>query len=119
MNTPFLLCPAAKEYLWGGSRLNDDFNLNLDATPLAEAWVCSTHPDGESIVPEYACALSELLKKNPAILGNHTLATTNGTPELPIIVKLIDAKEDLSVQVHPDDDYAIINENGSLGKTEI
>ena len=47
-NTPFLLEPAAKDYLWGGSRLNDDFNLGVDISPFAEAWVCSTHPDGQS-----------------------------------------------------------------------
>ena len=46
-NIPFIK-PAAKDYLWGGSRLNDDFNLNIDITPFAEAWVCSTHPDGVS-----------------------------------------------------------------------
>lgn len=40
--SPFLLTPSSKDYLWGGSRLNDDFNLGLDSDPLAEAWVCST-----------------------------------------------------------------------------
>ncbi|WP_034445844.1 type I phosphomannose isomerase catalytic subunit [Butyrivibrio sp. AE2032] len=116
---PFKLLPAAKDYLWGGSRLNDDFGLNVDISPFAEAWVCSTHSDGESQVPSLSCTLSELLSKEPEILGTHPLQTTQGRPELPILIKLIDAKSDLSVQVHPDDEYAKEHENGSLGKTEM
>ena len=49
-NKPILLRPAGKDYLWGGSRLNDDFSKGLDMTPLAETWECSTHPDGPSTV---------------------------------------------------------------------
>ena len=113
---PFLLTPAAKDYLWGGSRLNDDFNLGLCAEPLAEAWMCSTHPDGQSTVD--GVPLGDLLKAHPEYLGSHPLQTTGGKPELPILIKLIDAKKDLSVQVHPDDDYAMRME-GELGKTEM
>lgn len=115
---PFLLTPAAKDYLWGGSRLNDDFNLGVDISPFAEAWVCSTHPDGVSSVPAFSCALSDLLYAHPEYLGTHPLAITGGKPELPILIKLIDAKSDLSVQVHPDDEYAIRVE-GQLGKIEM
>ena len=118
MNRPFLLAPAAKDYLWGGSRLNDDFNLNLPCSPLAEAWVCSTHPDGESTIPALSCSLSEMLSAHPEYLGTHPLQTMQGKPELPILIKLIDAKKDLSVQVHPDDEYARQHEDG-LGKTEM
>ena len=57
-----LLRPASKDYLWGGSRLNDDFNLNLPMDPLAEAWVCSTHPDGPSTVAEGEKTLADVLK---------------------------------------------------------
>ena len=49
-NKPFLLKPAAKDYLWGGNRLNDDFAKGIDMYPLAETWECSTHEDGPSIV---------------------------------------------------------------------
>ena len=49
-NVPFMLKPAAKDYLWGGQRLNDDFEKNIDMDPLAETWECSTHPDGPSVV---------------------------------------------------------------------
>ncbi len=115
---PFLLTPAAKDYLWGGSRLNDDFNLGIDISPFAEAWVCSTHSDGPSLVPSLDCSLYELLEMYPEMLGTHVLQITGGKAELPILIKLIDAKSDLSVQVHPDDDYALEHE-GQLGKTEM
>ena len=117
-NKPFLLTPAAKDYLWGGSRLNDDFNLGIPIAPFAEAWVCSTHPDGTSAVSDFGCSLVELLERHPEYLGTHALQTTGGKPELPILIKLIDAKKDLSVQVHPDDEYARKYE-GQWGKTEM
>ena len=121
-NTPFLLQPASKDYLWGGCRLNDDFGKNINMQPLAETWECSTHPDGPSVVANgnYAgMTLTEVLKNRPALLGTHPLQITGGKAELPILVKFIDAKKDLSVQVHPNDEYARIHENGSLGKTEM
>jgi len=118
MNKPFLLKPSGKDYLWGGQRLNDEFAKEVDLSPLAETWECSTHPDG----PSYAASgifsgktLADILKDNPQFLGSHP--QTQG--ELPILIKFIDAKQDLSVQVHPDDDYARIHENGQQGKTEM
>ena len=114
---PFLLTPAAKDYLWGGSRLNDDFNLDIPISPFAEAWVCSTHSDGDCTTSS-GQPLSIMLKENPSWLGTHALQTTGGNPELPILIKLIDAKSDLSVQVHPDDEYARKYE-GQWGKTEM
>jgi mannose-6-phosphate isomerase len=114
-NTPFMLSPASKDYLWGGSRLNDDFNFEINSYPLAEAWVCSTHPDGPSFVPLLSCSLASLLASHPEYLGTHTLQLTAGKGELPILIKLIDAKQDLSVQVHPDDEYA--KAEGQWGKT--
>ena len=115
---PFLLSPAAKDYLWGGSRLNDDFGFNIDINPFAEAWVCSCHPDGLSTLSSGE-SLRDVLAAHPEYLGTHPLEVTGGKAELPILIKLIDAKKDLSVQVHPDDEYAKINENGSWGKTEM
>lgn len=114
---PFLLIPTAKDYLWGGSRLNDDFQLNINVEPFAEAWVCSTHPDGSSRL-ESGEDLRDVLKQEPEMLGSHVLQTSEGRAELPILIKLIDAKDDLSVQVHPDDEYALRVER-SLGKTEM
>ena len=117
-NLPFILRPAVKDYLWGGSRLNDEFNFGIPVSPFAEAWVCSTHSDGLSFVPESELSLSEVLTKHPEYLGSHVLQLTGGRAELPILIKLIDAKDTLSVQVHPDDDYAEKFE-GQWGKTEM
>ena len=126
---PFLLKPVGKDYLWGGSRLNDDFAKAIDLSPLAETWECSTHPDGPSRVcgGEFdGMLLSEVLKQQPEYLGTHPRgglgidkpgAVYNG--ELPILIKFIDAKKDLSVQVHPSDEYAAVHENGQLGKSEM
>lgn len=116
MNKPFLLRPAVKDYLWGGSRLNDDFNLGADVSPFAEAWVCSTHPDGVSTL-DSGESLADVLRTHPEYMGSHAQAVADG--QFPILMKLIDARSDLSVQVHPDDDYARKYENGSLGKTEM
>lgn len=118
MNKPFLLKPAGKDYLWGGSRLNDDFSKGMDISPLAETWECSTHPDGLSTAASgefEGQSLRGILKSHPGFLGTHP--KTEG--ELPILIKFIDAKKDLSVQVHPTDAYAAEHENGQLGKTEM
>lgn len=118
INTPFLLAPAGKDYLWGGNRLKTVFNKMLDITPLAETWECSTHPDGPSVVvsgKHQGKTLIQVLEEYPEYLG-----TNNQTcKELPILIKFIDAEKDLSVQVHPSDEYAQKYENGSFGKTEM
>ncbi len=117
MNKPFLLRPACKDYLWGGERLKKDFHKDSTMVPLAETWECSTHPDGASIVDsgsEKGKTLTEVLHAHPEYIGTHP----HTKDELPILVKLIDAQKDLSVQVHPDDDYALKYEN-SLGKSEL
>ncbi|MCD8327139.1 MAG: class I mannose-6-phosphate isomerase [Lachnospiraceae bacterium] len=115
---PFLLSPAGKDYLWGGSRLKEQFSKNIDLNPLAETWECSTHPDGPSTVAsgEYqGRKLDEVLRACPWLKGTRH----QNTEGLPILIKLIDARQDLSVQVHPDDAYAKTHENGSLGKLEM
>jgi len=123
LNKPFLLKPSGKDYLWGGRRLNDEFAKNIDMSPLAETWECSTHPDGPSTVGsgEYSGKqLAEVLKDHPEYLGSHAYhyeGVADG--ELPILIKFIDANSDLSVQVHPSDVYAKEHENGQLGKTEV
>lgn len=118
MNDPFLLLPAAKDYLWGGSRLNDEFEKRINLSPLAETWECSTHPDGPSMVASGKYkgeSLSEVIRKHPDLLG--TKHRDKG--DLPIMIKFIDAKSDLSVQVHPTDEYAARFEHGERGKTEM
>lgn len=118
LNSPFMLRPCGKNYLWGGNRLKDDFSKDIDLEPLAETWECSTHPEGPSIVDSgehKGKTLRKVLEEHPEYLGSHP-RTKDG---LPILIKLIDAKKDLSVQVHPDDRYAFEHENGQLGKTEM
>ena len=110
------LIPTGKDYLWGGTRLRDEYGKKIDLTPLAETWECSVHPDGPSFVANGTYkgkTLSEVLKAHPKYLGTKV---ENG--ELPVLVKFIDAKKDLSVQVHPNDEYAREHE-GDNGKTEM
>ena len=126
-NKPFLLAPAGKDYLWGGDRLRNDFNKDIALSPLAETWECSTHPDGPSIVASgefNGQSLQQVLNVHPEYLGTHPASIMknihcDNEVTLPILVKLIDAREKLSVQVHPDDSYAAAYENGALGKTEM
>jgi len=120
LRKPFLLKPTGKDYLWGGKRLNDEFAKNIDMSPLAETWECSTHLDGLSYVASgdmTGMSLAEVLAENPGYLGSHPSMGVNG--RLPVMIKFIDANRDLSVQVHPSDEYAYINENGQPGKTEM
>lgn len=118
---PFLLKPACKDYLWGGERLAKEFGKNYGVSPLAETWECSVHPDGVSIIDSgelKGMPLDEAIRKYPTMLGTHPKATC-GEGELPVLIKLIDAGQAASVQVHPDDEYARNNENGQNGKTEM
>ncbi|MBR0483749.1 MAG: class I mannose-6-phosphate isomerase, partial [Oscillospiraceae bacterium] len=109
------LLPAGKDYLWGGTRLKKEYHKDSDLLPLAETWECSVHPDGASIIRNgtyQGKTLAELIQKHPEYLG------TNHPDGFPILVKFIDAEKDLSVQVHPDDDYAQKYEQQN-GKTEM
>ena len=114
LNKPFSLIPAYKDYLWGGDRLKKDFNKDCDIFPLAESWEASVHPDGLSYVGDGEHAgksLKEVLDIHKDYLGSRN-------DSFPILVKFIDADKDLSIQVHPNDDYARIHENDN-GKTEM
>lgn len=118
LNKPFLLKPAGKDYLWGGTRLRTEYGKELLQVPLAESWECSTHPDGLSVVSGGLFdgqTLKAVLERHPEFVGTHPAADRG----LPILLKWIDAKQDLSVQVHPDDTYAAQYENGQRGKTEM
>lgn len=110
------LVPTGKDYLWGGTRLREEYRKKIDLTPLAETWECSVHPDGPSYVANgefKGLALAEVLKQHPEYIG-----TKVEDGKLPVLVKFIDAKKDLSVQVHPSDEYARKHE-GDNGKTEM
>lgn len=118
-NKPLFLTPAGKDYLWGGRRLNDEFAKEIPLSPLAETWECSTHPDGESVVASgefTGQTLRAVLRAHTEYLGTRC---ENPNGELPILIKFIDAKRDLSVQVHPDDAFAFTHEQGQKGKSEM
>ena len=114
---PFYLKAPIKDYIWGGERLRTLFGKESDKERLAESWELSCHPDGESVIEggEFdGMKLSELIRLHPEAVGNKFRSTDS----FPVLVKLIDAKNDLSVQVHPDDEYARKYENDN-GKTEM
>ncbi len=112
------LRPSFKDYLWGGHKLVDEFNKDYDGDILAESWEMSCHKDGPSYIVGGAfdgMTLSEYIDKNgKGVLGSNC----DKFEDFPILIKLIDAKKDLSVQVHPDNEYALKNE-GQYGKTEM
>lgn len=114
----FKLLPACKDYIWGGQRLKTDFGIQSGLDPLSEAWVLSCHPDGPSVLANGPCAgltLPQYIEK----AGAHVLGTNcRQFRNFPMLVKLIDAKQNLSVQVHPSDEYALTHE-GQYGKTEM
>lgn len=112
---PIFLKPVFKQMIWGGSRLGTDFGYDIPGDDTGECWAISAHPNGDGTVAdgEYAgMKLSELWQQHRELFGH-----VEGD-RYPLLIKLIDAKSDLSIQVHPNDEYAKANENGSLGKTE-
>ena len=116
---PFVkLEPSYKDYLWGGSRLREQFNKQCEYDVIAESWELSAHPDGQSVVAsgKYEGMLfGEFLKK----IGNESLGWKfQSFRSFPLLIKLIDARDDLSIQVHPGDEYALEYEN-EYGKSEM
>ena len=113
------LTAPIKDYLWGGTRLKTDFGKITDKEKAAESWELSTHPDGESVVSggEFdGMTLSQYIKANG---GDECIGTRAAEFDFfPILIKLIDAKDNLSIQVHPNDEYAMRVE-GEYGKTEM
>lgn len=106
------LTPIYKDYLWGGNKLQSKYHKNdTDKEIVAESWELSTHPDGISRINNEL--LSKYLKENPQILGAKCKENDS-----PLLIKYIDAKGKLSIQVHPDDAYAKMNEHDN-GKTEL
>ena len=102
---PFLLEPVYKDYIWGGERLKRDFGKDTDLYPLAESWELACHKDGSNMIMNGELAgktIQSLIEEYPSILGE----SAGNNNLMPVMVKLIDANDDLSVQVHPDDDYA-------------
>lgn len=116
------LQPALKETIWGGNKLKLDYGMNTDLDNVAEAWMLSCHEDGECIVKNGEYEGMTLSKVIENYLGTESLGTDckdfTQIEDFPILIKLIDAADKLSVQVHPDDEYAAANEKDVRGKTE-
>ena len=111
------LIPATKDFIWGGDSLKKKWNKKTDKDIIAESWELSCHKEGPSIIAngEYkGMSLSDLLDKTPDLKGKKAL----NFKFFPILIKLFDAKTNLSIQVHPSDEYALANE-GQFGKTEM
>ncbi|MBQ7368507.1 MAG: class I mannose-6-phosphate isomerase [Clostridia bacterium] len=111
MKRIYRLFPECKDYVWGGEKLKTEYGKQTDKTPCAESWELSFHKDGLTKL-----ANGKTLAESVAVadLGENV----KKFPFFPVLNKFIDAKENLSVQVHPSDDYALRNEN-SFGKTEM
>lgn len=115
------LNPACKDYLWGGHRLVEEYGIKYNGDVLAETWELSCHPDGPSTIasgPFAGKTLTKYIRENQEngreVLGKNCRRFS----DFPVLIKFIDAKKNLSIQVHPDNSYALKNEN-QYGKTEI
>lgn len=105
------LYPVCKDYIWGGNKLKEKYGKLTDLSPCAESWELSFHKDGLTRLAD-GRTLSEVLTDE--YMGTRC----QKFPYFPVLIKFIDAKADLSVQVHPSDEYALKNEN-SYGKSEM
>ena len=106
--------PAFKDYIWGGTKLKDEFHKKSDLSRVAESWELAAHKDGTSGFEGEDFDLAYLFENHRELIGKNA----ENFERFPMIIKLIDARDNLSVQVHPADDYALKYEN-SYGKTEM
>ncbi len=124
------LKPACKDYLWGGHKIREKYHIESDAEPFAEAWILSANEKGPSIIEngeyagmsfrEYCETHPEAVGLNPVITGEFRgVSGESGvtTERFPVLIKFLDAKQSLSLQVHPDDNTAHLL-NRDAGKTE-
>ena len=115
MTTPIFLNAVLQEKIWGGTKLQSLFRFPIPSDKTGEAWIISAHPHGVSTVkspsPYAGMGLDKLYKQHPELFNGQHLKS------FPLLIKLLDAADDLSVQVHPDDAYALSHE-GEYGKNE-
>ncbi len=114
MAQPLFLESVLQEKIWGGTRLATEFGYQLPSDKVGEYWAISAHPNGVSIVKNGNHAgmpLNVLYAEQRQLFGNRP------EPVFPLLTKILDAEDWLSVQVHPDDEYGLKHE-GELGKTE-
>ncbi|PKM94800.1 MAG: mannose-6-phosphate isomerase [Firmicutes bacterium HGW-Firmicutes-1] len=113
-----LLEPDYKERVWGGQKLNTFLKKEIPFTHTGESWEVACHENGNSIIRNGSLK-GMTLKAAIDTYGEELIGNTiNKGKKFPLLLKYIDAKDLLSVQVHPDDEYAFVNENGELGKNE-
>jgi len=121
MKELLFLSSVFKQMIWGGNKLGTEWGYDIPGDNTGECWAISAHPNGDGVINEGTYkgrTLSDLWENEPELFGN---ADSDGKPlvdRFPLLTKIIDAKDNLSIQVHPNDEYAKVNENGSLGKTE-
>lgn len=111
---PLFMKPVFQEKIWGGSRLKTVFGYDIPSDKIGEDWAISAHPNGVSMIengPYKGQTLDQLWANEKALFGQPT------EDVFPLLIKILDAEDDLSVQVHPDDTYGLKHE-GELGKTE-
>ncbi|WP_440897697.1 mannose-6-phosphate isomerase, class I [Amphibacillus sp. Q70] len=116
-NEPIFLNPVFQERIWGGNKLKSLFNYSIPNDRTGEAWVISAHENGPSQIINGQLAgktLSEAWENHPALFNK----PANSDEAYPLLVKILDAADDLSVQVHPNDQYAQEVEKEPYGKTE-
>jgi mannose-6-phosphate isomerase len=115
MTQPYFLSPVFQERIWGGEKLRDKYKYPIPSNTTGECWAISAHPNGQSVVMNgdlKGKTLSELWENHHELFGFYE------SDRFPLLTKVLDANDDLSVQVHPDDQYAKEFEDGELGKTE-
>lgn len=113
---PFRLKPVFKDYLWGGTLLKHAYGKHSDLPILAESWELSAHKDGSNVILDGLYSgmhFDEFVHLHPLVCGAHCKGGS-----FPLLIKLINSAQPLSIQVHPDDPYALKNE-GEFGKTEM
>lgn len=111
---PLFMKPVFQEKIWGGSRLRSVFGFDIPNDKIGEDWAISAHPHGVSVIengPFKGKKLTELWEDHKELFGNPSESV------FPLLIKILDAEDELSVQVHPDDAYGMKHE-GELGKTE-
>lgn len=116
-NEPIFLQPVFQERIWGGSKLNREFGYEIPSNITGEAWVISAHPNGPSIIENGVLAdktLADAWKEHGELFNKKV----ENDEEYPLLVKILDAADDLSVQVHPNDQFAREVEGVPYGKTE-
>ncbi|MDY4742382.1 MAG: type I phosphomannose isomerase catalytic subunit [Lachnospira sp.] len=110
--------PAFKDNLWGGTKIRDVYGKKCDYDVIGESWELSAHPDGQSRIAEGRYK-GMLFNEYLNIIGKDALGwKCQAQDRFPILIKFIDAKQALSIQIHPDDEYALENEN-EYGKNEM